>query len=95
MPTTDSTQPIDRAGDQSRKRRLLQVSADTAIVVLLFSTMFSSRALGAVAGALFVALLLYAWFSLQQPERNAFVLRALTAGLIAGGIAAGVAVFSH
>ena len=84
---------IDRANDPTRKRRLLQVSADTAAVVLLFSVMFSSWALAAVAGVLFVGLLVYAWFNLHQPDRNAFVLRALAAGLIAGGIAAAETVF--
>ena len=81
--------------DQTSKRRLLQVSADAAILVLLFSTMFRSWALAVVAGALFVGLILYAWFSLHQPERNVFVLRALVTGIAAAGIAAGVAVFSR
>ena len=81
--------------DRATERRLLQVSADVAMLVLLFGAMFSSWALATVAGALFVGLLLYAWFGLPRSERNAFVLRALGAGVVAGGIAAGVAVFSR
>jgi hypothetical protein len=78
----------DRPNDRIKKRRLLQVSAGAAILVLLFGSMLSSRALAAVAGALVIGLLVHAWFGLQHPQRNAFVLRVLMTGFIAGCTAA-------
>jgi hypothetical protein len=82
---------IEDADPRESHRRLLRTAADMAIIVLLFSTMFSSWALGVVAGSVLVGLLVYAWFGLREPERHKFVARAIVAALAAGAIGAGVA----
>ncbi len=88
MPTTVPTLANDPASDAARRRQLLHVSADTAIVATLCCTMLSLWAYVAVAGALSVALLLDAVISLQQPERNALALRAIAAGAVASSLVA-------
>ena len=83
------------ADSREQQHRIHCVAADTAVIILLFSTMFSSWTLAAVAGGALIALLFYAWSTLQEPVRQAFVEKAIAAAVIALAIGAAIALISR